>query len=166
MPWRHYLFLYHGTVAPFADDICKQVNLTHAKPKRDFGRGFYTTRIRQQAHRFAQIAYRNALFDYQQGKSSVDPVAAAIVEFQINLDALAALESLAFVQATEDWRNFTTYCRNTGGFHRSNSKNYHVVYGPVRSIRGAIRGYEQISFHDDYGISLLNVIGVDKWVPQ
>jgi len=122
-PWRSTLFLYHGTIGPHADDIRKKVDLQFAKPKRDFGKGFYTTRIRNQARRFAEYTYRSALSDHSQGRSLLDPIVAAVVEFHIDLGALADLDALAFVQATPDWRDFVRYCRQTGRPPRPNNKS-------------------------------------------
>jgi hypothetical protein len=76
------------------------------------------------------------------------------------------LETLAFVQPTPDWRDFVTYCRRTGRSHRPNDQYYQAVYGPVMSARGAIPGHDQLSFHDDYSVSLLQVLNIEKWVPS
>lgn len=166
MPWgNRSLLLYHGTIGPHADAIGRKIDLTVSNPRRDFGRGFYTTRIHDQAMRFAAFKYRDALLDYQT-KGTLDPQSAAVVEFTIHLDALAALDTLAFVQPTPDWRSFVAYCRRTGGSHKPNNNYYHVVYGPVNSSKGMIPHHEQVSFHDDYAVSLLNVTHVDKWVPS
>jgi hypothetical protein len=165
MPWgNRTLLLYHGTIEPYANAIQKQIDLAPCEPRRDFGKGFYTTRIRSQARRFAIFKYREALFDHQT-KGTIEPQAAALVEMEIHLDALAALETLAFVQPTADWRSFTAYCRKTGTSHKPNNNYYRVVYGPVGSSRGALRSLEQMSFHDDYSISLLRIVKVDSWTP-
>jgi hypothetical protein len=102
----------------------KQIELKHAKPRRDFGKGFYTTRVQTQARRFAEYTYRNAQFDYSCGNSLLDPENAALVVLQIDLGALANLDTLAFVQPTADWRDFTRYCRHTGGSHKANGNKF------------------------------------------
>lgn len=158
------LTLYHGTIGPHADAIGQRIDLNVCKPHRDFGRGFYTTRIHAQAMRFAVFKYRAALFDHQR-KGTIDPEYAAIVEFRIDLSALADLQTLAFVEPTADWRSFTQHCRRTGLSHKPNNNYYQAVYGPVASNRGMIPYYEQISFHDSYAVSLLRLVKVDKWIP-
>jgi len=76
-----------------------------------------------------------------------DPMSAAIVEFSIYLDALASLESLAFVQPTPDWAEFVNHCRSPTGGHRGLNVFYDVVYGPVSNQRGeSISHHEQLSF--------------------
>jgi hypothetical protein len=165
MPWANQrLSLYHGTIGPHADSIQKNIDFSYAKPKRDFGKGFYTTRIYAQARRFAIFKFREALDDHHK-KGAIDPQVAAVVEFEINLVALEDLRTLAFVQPTPDWRDFVAYCRRTGRSHKPNNEYYQAVYGPVHSSRGAIPRTEQLSFHDDYAISLLRIVRVERWLP-
>jgi hypothetical protein len=158
------LVLYHGTIGPYADAISKKIELRACNPNRDFGRGFYTTRIQTQARRFATFKYREALFDHQKN-GTIHPQEAAVVEFEINLASLAGLDALVFVQPIADWRSFIRHCRRTGQSHKPNNNHYQAVYGPVGSSRGVIPGHEQLSFHDDYAISLLNWVRAEKWTP-
>ena len=102
------LTVYHGTVAPFARNISAiGINLVHCRDKSDFGRGFYTTSIRQQAvlyanQRFADMQDEFVRSQQQNSQSRLDPEAAAIVEFLADRDSLGRLDTLAFVQPTDD----------------------------------------------------------------
>lgn len=173
MPWRNTsLRLYHGTILPYAATIAAHgsgvlngISLAPCKRRRDFGKGFYTTRILSQARRFAEYKYRFALHDHQTN-GSIDPQAAAVVEFTINLDAISDLKTLAFVQGAADWRSFVNYCRSTGKSHKANNNYYDVVYGSVDSKSGMIHSLEQISFHTTYAISLLHAGTIMQWMPS
>lgn len=46
------MILYHGTGIRFAE-----IRLSKSKDKRDFGKGFYTTTIFEQAEKWAQNQY-------------------------------------------------------------------------------------------------------------
>lgn len=161
MPWgAHVMTVYHGTVGPHADDIATNgIQLVKCGPQSDFARGFYTTRIYAQAVEFANERYRQLSKDHSAHPSVFpDPRHAAVIQFEINLDALAGLESLAFVQPLDDWLDFVTYCRVPGRSHKSRGKNYDAVFGPVW-LSGALAraGWEQVSFHADYPVSLLRL---------
>jgi hypothetical protein len=72
MPWgSRALTLYHGTVRPYADDIRQNgIQLAKCGPKSDFGQGFYTTRILEQAMEFANERYRQIAVDHAQFASN------------------------------------------------------------------------------------------------
>jgi hypothetical protein len=168
MPWAaRRLTLYHGTVGPHADDIVQRpagrannITLNICRPISDFGRGFYTTRIFDQAAAFA-----NSRFQLLQGLHAlhpgtmVAPQHAAVVEFSVVLDALGALDTLAFVQPTGDWLDFVRFCHSPSPTaHKASGKYYDAVYGPVWAVgSGAEPDWEQLSLHSDYAISLLRV---------
>ena len=46
------LILYHGTNYNF-----DTIDLSQSKDKRDFGKGFYTTTLREQAQEWAEVLY-------------------------------------------------------------------------------------------------------------
>jgi hypothetical protein len=88
--------VYHGTVDVYAEDIeTNGIKLAKCRTLSDFGRGFYTMRIFEQAVWFANQEYRKLI------RPSV-ALRAAVVEFVIALDMLRTMESLAFVQPTSD----------------------------------------------------------------
>jgi Protein of unknown function (DUF3990) len=150
MPWgSQALTVYHGTVGPYADDIGggsgRGILLARCLPKTDFGRGFYTTRILDQAVRFANNRYDELHDDFVNGRSAFDPECAAIVAFEVNLDALAVVDTLAFVQPTPDWQAFVSYCRLPSHGHKAVGNFYGAVYGPVSASVGiTVPDWEQI----------------------
>src|SRR5690242_17840440 len=118
------LIVYHGTVAPFARNISATgINLVHCRDKSDFGRGFYTTGIRQQAivyanQRFADMQDEFVRSQQQNSQARLDPEAAAIVEFLVDRNGLGRLDTLAFVQPTDDWLDFVRHCRIPNRNHK------------------------------------------------
>jgi hypothetical protein len=167
MPWGiRSLTVYHGTVGPYANDIEQNgIQLAKCAPQSDFGRGFYTTRILSQAIEFANERYRQVTVDHLRNPSVFpDPQHAAVLEFSIVLDALGGLDTLAFVQPTDDWHDFVTYCRTSSvpsRAHKAHVRFYDVVYGPVRAVGAdnAVPGWEQLSFHTDFPVSTLLKLG-------
>jgi hypothetical protein len=93
-----------------------------------------------------------------------DPVCAAVLEYSIDLGALGSLSTLAFVQPTSDWLEFVTHCR-LGRTHKphvaAGTQFYEAVFGPMFAVGAGsgvvIAGWEQLSFHDVYGVGLLGV---------
>jgi hypothetical protein len=169
MAWTNSdLVLYHGTVDFHAVDIRNNgIDLGRSARRGDFSRGFYMTRIRSQAETFAVSQFRKlALVPPLPGRPPPRrPNAAALVEFKVNRNALGRLETLAFVQPTSDWRDFVTHC-GTGAAHRA-GEQYDVVYGPVWGAgTGAFPDYEQVSFHTDAAIALLQFSSIHQWRPR
>lgn len=162
MPWgSRALTLYHGTAGCHADDIDQNgIKLARCSPIADFGRGFYTTRIFAQAVAFANERYRMMRRDHARDPANhpQNPNHAAVVEFDVVLGALGSVETLAFVQPTDDWLEFVKYCRQPAAFHKRPDKFYEAVYGPMLASAQdtAYAGWEQLSLHSDYAVSLLN----------
>jgi hypothetical protein len=160
MPWpTRVLTVYHGTVGPYANDIRDNgIQLARCSPESDFGRGFYTTRILTQAIEFANERYRQIAKDHARLPNVYpDPQHAAVLEFRVFLDALSSMETLSFVQPTDDWLDLVRYCRVPGGrTHKANSNYYDGVFGPVwRSGGDAHPSWEQLSFHTDFPVTTL-----------
>ena len=119
----------------------------------DFGRGFYTTTLEHQARSWAwRVAERYG------GRP-------AVVFADVERDALAKLESLAFVRGdfyAEDFWSFVVHCRDVGSDHARDSgekRNYDLDIGPVAAAwkqRGLMADHDQISFHTPEAESVLN----------
>jgi len=174
MPWTNGpLTVYHGTVGPFADDIVRNgINLARCLDKTDFGRGFYTTRIRQQAIEHANQRYADLQDEFlraqQAFNATFDPECAAVIEFVVRRDGLAALDTLAFVQSTPDWIEFVRHCRLPSRNHKIAPGSYYdVVYGPLLVVGSdlAIPDAEQMSVHSASAVGLLRVAHVTKGGP-
>src|SRR5215469_6028727 len=108
--WRNQdIVLYHGTVDIFAAAILNGVRVKSGKPATDFGPGFYTTTVYQQAHTWAvQIAA---------SKPGRLPV---VIELTVPRVALAKLRSLVFIRGdfhADDYWSFVHYCRSGATNH-------------------------------------------------
>ena len=107
------LTLYHGTNCDFS-----VVDLSKAKDKRDFGRGFYLTTLQNQAKDWAETLFArfggDGIFLYE-------------FEFEIKKD----LNVRKFDGISEDWLNFIRDNRIGGGVQH----NFDIVWGAVANDR-------------------------------
>jgi hypothetical protein len=103
------LILYHGSNQNF-----DAVDLSKSKDKRDFGRGFYTTTLREQAEDWAQ-----ALFDRYNGDG--------VFIYEMELEIADGLAVKRYEGLSEEWLLMVKNNRALGGVqHR-----FDVVQGPV-----------------------------------
>ncbi|MDR1315971.1 MAG: DUF3990 domain-containing protein [Spirochaetales bacterium] len=154
--------LFHGSNADF-----DKVSLDFAKDRRDFGRGFYTTTIREQAADWAGIICRRhktkTAYLYTFEFSAVD------------------LTVKTFGAISRDWLDFIIENRIRGGTQHA----FDIVTGPVAndrtmdtigfflagiySVEEALRRLEymepndQLSLHTAKAIANLRFIRKDKW---
>jgi hypothetical protein len=169
MVWRNdQLTLYHGTVEPHAIDIEHNgPDLTKCRVRRDFGRGFYTTRRLAQAQDFANSRYRKMLHNFRHNpRIHADPICAAVVEQVIDRNTLGRLDSLAFVLPEPEWVDFVKNCRLGTFDHKGPGLYYDVVYGPVSTIANETGAhFEQLSFHSDAAIRSVQFVQVRRGRP-
>lgn len=100
--------VYHGTNSLFDD-----IDLSKSKNKRDFGCGFYTTTLYEQACVWAQnVSMRNGGNQY-------------VYEYVFTPDA--ALNIKRFEGLTVEWLDMVKENRRNGGLQH----HYDVVIGPV-----------------------------------
>ena len=138
--------LYHGTLNANQASIMAGINVVMGRSTTDFGRGFYTTTNISQAR------------DWARRMSWSRPGSLPLViEFTVNRDDLASLESLWFARGdplADDFWNLVTYCRSGSGGHSRGPNNgwYDVVVGPLASSvrrRSLVRlDGDQVSFHE------------------
>ncbi len=147
------IVLYHGTLDMHVASILQGMDLNKCKHLRDFGRGFYTTTKRTQAERWA-----NDLAAQTAG------AAPAVLEFTVERNALASLETLFFVRgnaAAVDFWSFVQFCRSSATDHgRAHTPWYDLVVGPVMgSLRKqtVIPDGDQVSFHTPRAAAVLDV---------
>mgnify|MGYP002626749896 FL=1 len=101
--------LYHGTNIDFSN-----IDISFSKDKRDFGKGFYTTTIFEQAEKWA----KNQFLRYG-GDGCFVKVFDYTSENNLNI--------LQFKSMNKDWLEFVKENRTKGGIIH----NYDVVEGPV-----------------------------------
>jgi len=152
------MLLYHGTNIKF-----DTIDLSKSKNKRDFGKGFYTTTIKEQAEEWAQ----NMFLRYGGDGSFVN-----IYEYSED----DSLNFKVFNSMSKEWLEFVKYNRTSD----KNKNEYDVVKGPVandntmRTIALYISGIytpeqaleklryfkvnDQISFHNEKALANLKFI--------
>jgi len=101
--------LYHGSNIQF-----DEISLKESRDKRDFGRGFYTTTIREQAEQWAF-----SLFERYGGTG----VYLYIFEYVPN----PVLRTRVFDGLTQEWLDMVKDNRINGGLQH----NFDIVKGPV-----------------------------------
>lgn len=164
MPWNNGpLIVYHG-----CDDISAKaivngvVDLARCKTFTDFGKGFYATTNLRQAKNWANVRCRMLAAQVRRAKLSPLPTfVASIVEFRIDRARLSALGDLCFVWENtypSDYWDLISWCRNPPQRGHRGANYYDIVYGPVSLWPQTlvIKDCDQISFHTDDAISLLN----------
>lgn len=129
------LILYHGTDADFS-----VVDLKHAKDKKDFGKGFYTTTDINQAIALAKNMQMRAMING-------NPRAKAYVyAFKINREELKSLNSHNFQTASISWIDYILKNRYS---NFRNQPDYDLVIGRVADVV-AMRVMNQ--FIKEYGL--------------
>ncbi len=162
MVWRNQrLKVYHGCDDVAATGIvpvpggAHGISLAHGSPTSDFGQGFYTTTNMHQAEQWANRRYHMG-----RGRGAKS---AAVVEFGIDRDAMAAMEHMAFVREdfapNSDYWQLVAYCRGGRDHARTGAGAgyYDVVYGPVSLYPQflVIADADQISFHTGKALGVL-----------
>lgn len=106
--------LYHGSNQPIG-----KIDLTKGRKHKDFGQGFYTTHLREQA-----IIWSKRISDRFGGTATV-------TEFDFDMDAALAdgLNIKRFEHPDKEWALFVMANRNEG--EKSFRHSYDIVIGPV-----------------------------------
>ena len=152
------LNLYNGSNYNF--DV---IDLSKSKDKRDFGRGFYTTTLREQAEDWAEV-----LFDRYRGDG--------IVIYEMEFEPSKELLVKNYEGLSEEWLLMIQKNRTLGGIQHK----FDIVQGPVANdktartialyIAGIINANEaierlkfsqinnQVSFHTHAALSNLKII--------
>ena len=163
------MILYHGSYSYF-----DKIDLNKGRKYKDFGQGFYTTKIENQAQQWAKNM--SARFGLPFGFVSI---------YDCDESLFKSLKYLIFKEPTEEWAYFIMNNRNIEfkDFKKqiNNQENqFDIVEGPVandniavvldqfmmnmKSGTALIEALEykklnhQISFHTEKGISLLNKV--------
>jgi hypothetical protein len=109
------LILYHGSNCSF-----DEVDISKSKDKRDFGKGFYTTTLREQAEDWAE-----ALFDRYRGNG--------IFIYELELDLTVELSVKKYDGLSEEWLLMVQKNRTLGGIQHK----FDIVQGPVANDKTA-----------------------------
>lgn len=157
------LVIYHGSVEDFDD-----IDLQKSKDRRDFGKGFYTTVLKQQA---VDWAYRKSL---RENKSKYYVHRYLFVEEDF-------LKVKRFDSLSKEWLEFIKENRSKGGTQHA----FDVVIGPVADdntmetvqlyISGVLTADEaverlrynnvnnQVTFHTEKALKALEYMGREEY---
>ena len=102
------MILYHGSFM-----TVDKPDMLHSRPNVDFGKGFYTTPIYEQAAKWCGKFKRR-------GKDGI------ISSYEFDETAYKALKTLKFGAYSEEWLDFILNCRSG-----QDSTNYDLVIGGV-----------------------------------
>jgi hypothetical protein len=135
--------LYHGTSSGGAANIRSNgIDVSAGRANRDFGQGFYTTRLPAQAARWASDNF---------GDSST------VLHYRVPSSMFDGLSGKVFPDANGEYLDMVRSMRS-GGMH-----SFDYVEGPVlRNPRDFLAGKEpitfgnQISFNSETSVNLLN----------
>lgn len=175
-----YLFCYHGTIERDGEAIKQKIDLSRARFRTDFGKGFYVTNNLKQAEHWAISRAKDEIVD------GVLPVGSkpVVVYFQLNIKELASLTSKQFEQPTKEWAEFIFNCRSLG-MNRELFHAYDYTKGPLadgrtnilvrRMLKGIISVDEfldgikplhiknsQLALHTEAAIQCLEIVGVKE----
>lgn len=156
--------LYHGSTV-----AVRKPSLRPGRSNADFGKGFYTTSVLEQAVRWAHIK--------REREDAVRAVV-SVYDFDESLLDNADLNIRRFTGADEPWLYFVTDCR------KSCKHEYDLVQGPVANDKvfttvnlfesgvlsaeaailqlRAYKTYDQLSFHTERVISSLKFVESDE----
>jgi len=156
--------LYHGSNVRF-----ESPSLEKSRDKRDFGKGFYTTTVKEQAADWAKTLTFRFNGD------------ALVYEFELH--NTAALNIKVFKELNSEWLDFVKENRMKGGLQHkfdavcgavANDKTMQTITMYIEGFYTAeealnrlryMRPNDQISFHTEKALSNLTLIGVTKWKP-
>ena len=104
--------VYHGSYV-----AVPQPDLTHSRENVDFGKGFYTTPIYEQAEQWAK-RFR------KQNKTGI------VSEYSFDDSSLSDVRVLTFESYSEEWLDFILQCRTC-----KDTTDYDIVIGGVANDR-------------------------------
>ena len=152
--------LYHGSTV-----AVRKPSLRPGRSNADFGKGFYTTSVEEQAVRWAHI---------KREREGAARAVVSVYEFDESLLDNADLDIRRFNGADEAWLYFVTDCR------KSRRHAYDLVQGPVANDKvfttvnlfesgvlsaeaailqlRAYKTYDQLSFHTERVIAALKFV--------
>lgn len=155
--------LYHGSTVEV-----RKPSLRYGRERTDFGKGFYTTSLSEQAEHWAII---------KKERSKATKAVVSVYEIDDALLLDTSLHIREFHGVDEAWLNFVVGCRKENAVNHE----YDLVFGPVANdnvfltvnlyetgaldAKAAIaqlrayKTYDQLSFHTERVIAALKFVG-------
>ena len=156
------MILYHGSIVEV-----RNPSLRYGRERTDFGRGFYTTTLVEQAEHWARI---------KKDRAKSERAVVSVYEIDDLLLRNSALRIREFHGVDESWLNFVVNCRKES----SVKHDFDIVFGPVANDNvfttvnlyesgildapaaiaqlRAYKTYDQLSFHTPRVISALRFV--------
>jgi hypothetical protein len=121
------MILYHGTYSSF--DV---IDLLKGRKFKDFGRGFYTTQLEEQARQWAVVM-----------RERFASQSAIVQRYEFDESGLTKLQTLRFDEPSIEWAHFVMNNRNPRFVDFQDPLNNHlsqydIVEGPVANDRIAV----------------------------
>ena len=149
--------VYRGTTALF-----DEIEVSKGKPYKDFGRGFYVTRIYSHA---ANLAVRNKRLEFEHFRRRCE---AYIYTYEMDLEMLPRFNVKEYTEAGAEWMRFVLANRQT----RERAHEYDIVIGPTANddTSTVLKAYFG-GFYGDVGsdaaiFTALRMIEAEKLPPQ
>lgn len=115
------MILYHGTNTFF-----ENIDLSHSKPNKDFGRGFYLSADKEQALEMAKVKVEQ----YESGTPTV-------MAYELDEKQMVGLKVLHFDAYSEDWAKFILLNRNNASGKPAH--DFDIVIGPIANDRVGVQ---------------------------
>ena len=154
--------LYHGTVYDF-----DEIDLKRGKPYKDFGRGFYATKVREHAVNIA-MRNRDVLLRRVQKMGMESDFGLWLYTYEFPMAALDDLSVRKFAEPTREWMLFVGANRT----HDEPQHDYDIVIGPTANDRTNLSiktyffgGYGEVGSDNAIGL-LMQVIKPYELPPQ
>lgn len=175
-----YLFCYHGTIKRDGLAIQQNIDLSKARYRTDFGKGFYVTNNLKQAEQWA-IGRTKVAKVARLDEIGNEPV---VVYFQLDIKKLMGLSSKQFEHPNKEWAEFIFKCRQKG-LKKELYHGHDCTLGPLADGRTNILVQEmseglisleeflegikpyhsknsQLALHTQEAINCLTVVGVKE----
>ena len=155
--------LYHGSTVEV-----RKPSLRYGRERTDFGKGFYTTTLPEQAEHWAGI---------KRDRAKASKAVVSVYEIDDTLLTTPGVRIRAFDGVDKSWLEFVVDCRKK----ESTKHDYDLVFGPVANDNvfatvnlyesgvlnaqaaieqlKAYKTYDQLSFHTSKVITALRFVG-------
>lgn len=176
-----YLFCYHGTIKRDGEAIQHEIDLSKARYRTDFGKGFYVTNNLKQAEHWAIGRAKDEILEDGSLPAGAEPV---VVYFQIDLKGLQGLFNKQFEYPNKEWAEFIFNCRSAG-MKEILYHTFDYTMGPLADgrtnilVRNMLRGKitideflegikplhiknSQLALHTEAAIDCLKIVGVKE----
>lgn len=154
--------LYHGSIV----EVHKP-SLRYGRERTDFGKGFYTTTLAEQAEHWAEI---------KKDRAKAARAVVSVYEIDDTFLSDTSLNIREFHGVDESWLNFVVECRK----EKATKHDFDLVFGPVANDNvfttvnlyesgildapaaiaqlRAYKTYDQLSFHTERVIKMLRFV--------